>query len=141
MTPIPTIDSDAAAAASPGWKRILVLLVGLLFVLSSGAHGLLGWKLVHQALLDARTPVDVIDTVRLGWHFGSVAMAAFGVIVLLAWNVMRGGGRPLLPATVVSITYILFGAAATIASGFSLHFVFLFVLPGIILFVGLSSRR
>ena len=139
MTPIPMTDSDAAAP--PGWKRLLVLLVGLVFVLSSGAHGLLGWKMVHQALLDARTPVDVIDTVRLGWHFGSVAMAAFGVIVLLAWNAMRGGGRPLLPATVVSATYILFGVAATVASGFSLHFVFLFVLPGIILFVGLSSRR
>lgn len=141
MTPIPTPDSDTATAAPPAWKRLLVLLIGLLFVLSSGAHGILGWRMVHQALLDARTPVDVIDTVRLGWHFGSVAMAAFGVIVLLAWNTMRGGGRPLLPATVVSAAYVLFGVGATIASGFSLHFVFLFALPGLILLVGLSSRR
>jgi len=140
MTPT-TLPDAATRPQSPLWKRLLVLLTGLIFILSSGAHGILGWKMVHQALLDAGTPVDLVDTVRLGWHFGSVAMAAFGLIVLNEWSLMGGGGGLVRPGVVVAVTYILFGAASTLASGFSLHFVFLFALPGIILYVGLLPRR
>ncbi len=141
MTPIAVLDAELARPLPPLWKRLLVLFMGLLFFLSSGAHGILGWKMVHQALIDAGTPVDLVDTVRLGWHFGSVAMAAFGVIVLLEWQQMSGRSGLPRPGVVVAATYILFGAAATVVSGFSLHFVFLFALPGIILYVGLLSRR
>jgi len=140
MTPTPLPDA-ATRPDSPPWKRLLVLLTGLSFILSSGAHGILGWKMVHQALLDAGTPVDLVDTVRLGWHFGSAAMAAFGVIVLLEWSRMGGRSGLPRPGVVVAVTYVLFGAVATVASGFSLHFVFLFALPGIILYVGLLPRR
>jgi hypothetical protein len=141
MTPIPLADADAAANPAPAWRRLLVFLVGLILVLSSGVHGILGWKMVHQALLDAGTPVDLVDTVRLGWHFGSVSMAAFGVIVILAWSGMRAAAWPLRPGLVIAAAYVLFGVAATIASGFSLHFIFLFALPGLLLLVGLSGRR
>lgn len=139
MTPIPIPGSDPAATA-PAWSRILVLLVGLLLILSCGAHGILGWKMVRQALVDAGTPIDVVDTVRLGWHFGSVSMAAFGIIVLLAWSGMRGRPWPLRPGIVIACTYILFGIVAAIAS-LSLHFVFLFVIPGVLLLAGLGLRR
>lgn len=130
-----------APATAPAWKRGLVLIVGLLFVLSCGAHGFLGWKMVHQALVDARTPVDLVDTLRIGWHFGSVSMAAFGIIVLLAWSGMGGRAWPVKPAVVVAATYLVFGVVATIATGFNPHFILLFALPGLLLFVGLSPRR
>lgn len=139
MTPNPPAALHDTGTA-PGWQRILVLLVGCVFILSCGAHGFLGWKMVRQALVDAGTPIDVVDTVRLGWHFGSVSMAAFGIIVLHTWSGMRGRPWPVPPGIVIACTYILFGLIAAIVS-LSLHFVFLFVTPGILLLVGLWPRR
>ena len=139
MTPLSPAEPGAASAV-PAWRRYLVLLVGVILLASSGAHGFLGWKFVHQALLDAGTPVDLVDTLRFGWHLGSVAMAAFGVIVLITWSGMRGTPWSIPPGMVIALAYLVFGVCATIASR-SLHFVFLFITPGLLLLAGLWPRR
>ena len=128
---------------APAWKRWAVLLVGLLLLLSCFAHGILGWSMVRTALVDARTPIDLIDTLAIGWRFGSAAMAAFGVIVLVAWSGMRPprAAWGISPGLVIATTYILFGLGALVASRFDTHFLIFFLLPGLVLFTGLWRRR
>jgi hypothetical protein len=68
-----------------------MLAAGLLLLVSSLAHSLLGWPQIRPQLVAAGGPEDLVGALAVGWHFGGVAMAAFGVIVLLAWRRARAG--------------------------------------------------
>jgi hypothetical protein len=116
------------------WKRHLILASGLVLLLSSLAHSLLGWKQIGAELAAAGTPPDLTGALAAGWHFGGVAMAAFAAIVLIAWRRARAGDPSgLVVAQVVGATYLAFGTAAFVLRSFDPFFM-IFVLPGAALF-------
>jgi len=120
MTPIP----------DRPWTRHVMFVVAALLLLSSGAHGVLGWKMLHAALVDIAAPPDIVRTVAIGWFLGSAAMVAFGLVVLSAWRrARRGDGSGLQAAAIVAAVYLLFGLGAFLFSGFNTHFLLLFMIP------------
>jgi hypothetical protein len=113
------------------WRRHLMLGSGLLMLLSSLAHSFLGWKQLGAQLRATGPDEDLYRSLAMGWHLGGVAMAAFGVIVLLAWmRARRGDASGLGAIGVIALAYVGFGAAAFVALSFNPFFLFVFVLPG-----------
>jgi hypothetical protein len=114
----------------------LVGSAAALILLSSAAHGFLGWKAVRAAIAPRLGPEELQD-LALGWTYGSAAMAAFGVLGLVS-AARIGRGRPgarLVPA-VVGAAYTIYGVASTVYSGGAAHFPVAFVLPGVLLLAG-----
>jgi len=112
----------------------LLPIVGGFLLLSSLAHALLGWPPIRAELEQAGVDGNLIGAIAVGWYFGSVAMAAFGVIVLLSWREMghqTGMGRA--AAATVSVTYLVFGVLALLLRSLNPHFIIAFVLPGLLL--------
>jgi hypothetical protein len=113
----------------------LVAVASALIFLSSFAHGLLGWPEL-QALLEGQVDPNVIGALGIGWHFGSVSMATFGILGLVSFAQMRKGRvgarwTPLL----IGVAYTLFGTVAFLYRGFRPHFVF-FIVLGLLLLAG-----
>ena len=105
------------------FRSILGLIAGLFMILSSAAHSLLGWKLLRAALVETHAPEELVQTLGLGWHFGGVAMLAFGGLVLMLFSRrLRGVDVSLMPAIVIGVTYVVFGAGAFLFSGFDPFF-------------------
>jgi hypothetical protein len=124
------------------WTRHLMLVVALLLLLSSAAHGTLGLSVVRSALAEAAAPADVVETVSLAWLLGSAAQVTFAGIVLLAWSrARRGDGSGLDGAAIVAAVYFLFGLGAFLASGFQPFFVLMFLVPaGLLGWAVLAAR-
>jgi len=119
-------------------RRVGEYLVGVtsgLIFLSSFAHGLLGWPEL-EAALQGRVDPDVLGALGIGWHFGSVSMATFGLLGLVSFFQMRRGsaGARWTPA-LIGAAYALFGVGAFLYSGPSPHFAF-FVVLGLLLVAG-----
>ena len=112
-----------------------LLAVGaVLLLLGSLAHALLGWPPIRDALERAGVADDLIGGLAVGWYFGSVAMAAFGVILVLCWRQARArtsGWQG--TAACLSLAYVTFGISAFFMRSFNLFFLVAFVLPGFII--------
>ena len=116
-------------------RSILGIIAGAILILSSAAHSLLGWKRMRTDLASAQAPSDLVFGVAVGWHFGGVAMLAFGCIVTwLFLKRLKGEIVSALPAFVVALAYLTFGAWALMASHMN-PFFFVFIVPGILLAV------
>jgi len=114
-------------------RAIAGLIAGANFVISAAAHSFLGWKGLGSELAALRPPADLALGLQLGWHFGGVAMLAFGIIVvLLCVKGMRGESVSVLPLMVIAIAYLVFGVWALVASNFNLFFL-IFIVPGLLL--------
>lgn len=114
-------------------RAILGLIAGVILILSSVAHSLLGWKGLSAQLAAAQVPPDLTFGLKVGWHFGGVAMLAFGTItVALFARRLRGESVPSFPALVIAVAYLVFGMWALIASHFNLFFL-LFIVPAALL--------
>ncbi|MCB1057575.1 MAG: hypothetical protein KDD11_18910 [Acidobacteria bacterium] len=114
-------------------RALVGFVTGTLLVLSSFAHAFAGWAALEPALAEADVPADVIAAVRIGWHFGSVAMLCFGVMTLwLAFKVWHDRSVSTEAIQVVATAYCLFGLAAFVARDYKPHFL-LFVLTGLLL--------
>jgi len=79
---------------------------GLIF-LSAFAHAWPGWTALRQALQGHVDPA-VLRAVGIGWHFGSVSMATFGLpglwsAALLRRGVVEARSTPLL----IGAAYVL----------------------------------
>lgn len=121
----------------PSRVRAVVLLVaGLLLLLSACAHAFLGWPHLRGDLAEIGAGPGLAGAIGTGWLFGSVAMLAFGLIVLpagiAAW---RGGAVAAAPLWVIAAAYVIFGTAALALRGHSLHF-WAFILIGILVAAG-----
>jgi hypothetical protein len=114
-------------------RKVIGIVVGVLLVLSAGAHSFLGGAAIRSELLAANVPADLLRGATIGWQFGGVAMLAFGGIVLHTF-VRRREAAPvsLVPARIVAATYLLFGAGALVLTGFDPFFL-VFVVPGLLL--------
>jgi hypothetical protein len=106
---------------------------GVLLILSSAAHSLLGWKQLGAALATAGAPVELVTGLSIGWHFAGVAMFVFGCIVISIFvDAMRKRPVSFRPVALIAAAYLLFGVWALGASGLDPLFL-VFILPGILL--------
>ncbi|HKV08794.1 MAG TPA: hypothetical protein VJ725_11685 [Thermoanaerobaculia bacterium] len=122
------------------FRAALGLLAGIVMVLSSAAHSLLGWKQFQAALEELQAPSDLIFGLAVGWHFGGVAIFTFGCIAIVVFaSVLRGRAVSLLPTALIAIAYMVFGIGALAMS--KNPFFFIFIVPGLMLaFASLPAR-
>jgi len=121
-------------------RRVIGIVVGVLIVLSAVAHSALGGATIRASLAAAGVPEDLLQGALVGWHFGGAAMFAFGAIVLHTFARRReAGGVSLVPARIVAMTYLLFGAAALVVSEFDPFFL-VFIAPGALLALAAFPR-
>jgi hypothetical protein len=108
---------------SGAMRPVLALIAGAFMLVSSLAHGLLGWSAMRGELAKVGAPADLVGGLRAGWLFGSASMAAFGAIVLVsALRLRRGDLSGVFALRVVALCYLVFGAAAFVALGFEPFF-------------------
>lgn len=121
-----------------------LIAAGLLMLLSAAAHGMLGWPAMSQGLAQAGAPPDLAGGLAVGWYWGTLAMLAFGLIVLAAALRLRRGDPSLnAPVLVIAVSYVFFGLAAFVARD-NEPFFFLFVATGLLAglpVAGPASRR
>ncbi len=92
---------------------ILGAVAGAFMVASALTHGLGGWPGLKASLARAGVEPAHVQTLCVGWWFGSAAMAAMGAIVIFqALGALRGGPVNRATVAVVPLTYIGFGAWA-----------------------------
>lgn len=116
-------------------RPILGLVAGVMLILSAAAHSLLGGKEMGDQMKALSLPPDLVRGLLVGWHFGGVAMLAFGVIVLaLFLRRLKGETVPSFPAWVIGGCYLAFGLFAFVISSFN-PFYSVFIVPAILLLV------
>lgn len=120
-------------------RRVAGILAGVLLVLSALAHAFFGWPAMTEALDDAITDdagaVDLVGALAVGWHFGSMAMFVFGLIVLRI--AIRDADS--CSARFIAVGYLVFGLAAWLARDLNPHFL-LFIVTGVLLSVFSFSK-
>lgn len=117
-------------------RAALGIAGGVILILSSAAHSLIGWPSLTQQLTAANAPADLIQGLQVGWQFGGVSMLAFGVIVISTFvRAMRGEAVWMLPAQLISIAYLAFGAWALAVTRFNPFFL-LFIVPALLIAFG-----
>lgn len=113
-------------------RAVLVLAAGALMLLSSVAHGALGWPAMRAELERAGAGDDLTGALSAGWYFGTAAMAAFGVIVVICGLRLRRADRSGTPVVLaVAACYLVFGLWAFLLHDFNPHFL-LFVATGLL---------
>lgn len=118
-------------------RAYLGVATGAVLVVSSLAHAFLGWPSLRPALDTGGVDANVIGAMAIGWYFGSVAMAAFGAIVLVwAVKLRRGQAVDMAPVWIMALAYVLFGFVAFLARDLNPHFIATGLLLGAFAFVG-----
>jgi len=111
----------------------LGLLAGVLIILSSAAHSILGWKQLSGALATAQAPPDLITALSLGWHFAGIAMFAFGCIILVTFtDALRRRPVSFRPVGFIALVYLAYGVWALRVSNLDPFFL-VFIVPGLLL--------
>jgi hypothetical protein len=120
-------------------RVVLGFVAGAMFVASSAAHSLVGWKGLTAELAKTSAPADLVRGLGIGWHFAGVAMLAFGCIVLLVFNdLAKGRAVSLRPAVLIALAYLAFGTYA-LAITKEPFFGFTFLAPGLLLLIASTS--
>jgi succinate dehydrogenase hydrophobic anchor subunit len=65
-------------------RNIVVIVVGILMLLASFAHGLLGWPAVRAELVNEHASPDLISSLAAGWLWGTACMLTFGAILTIS---------------------------------------------------------
>ena len=113
-------------------RAYIVIAAGVIMVLSSAAHGLLGWPAMRTELNKIGAAQDLSHALATGWYFGSVAMLAFGLITILSGLRLKRNDRSgASTLAIIAAGYIVFGTCALVQSGFNTHFL-LFILTGVL---------
>jgi hypothetical protein len=123
-------------------RSILGIVAGVVLLLSSAAHMLLGWPAIHDQLDTQGVPDELVQGLHAGWQFAGAAMIAFGVIVLWTFGRrLRSEPASLLPPAMIAAMYVVFGVWAELISGGEPFFLFVFVIPGLLLAVASVPPR
>jgi hypothetical protein len=111
-----------------------------ILLLSSVAHGVLGWKAQAEALQQINASADLLGGLAAGWLFGSASMAAFGVILIgAARRLSRGDTAIATYVGPIAAAYLIYGVAAFVVLDFEPHF-FVFIVPGLLAAFSLIRR-
>ena len=120
-------------------REVAGFVAGIMMVLSSAAHSLVGWPQMRTRLEAAQAPPDLVLGLSIGWHFGGVVMLTFGAMVVAAFfGRVRGRVVSLAPAFLIAVVYLAFGAWAVLVSGDP--FFLVFIVPGLLLAFASGGR-
>ena len=123
-------------------RTVIAWIAGMLLLVSGLAHAFFGWPPLRNALQQVNVDADLIETAKIGWLFGSVAMFAFGLIVLSrAVQLSRGRQGDRAPALVIGICYVAFGLAAFIGTGRNPHFLGFILIGVLVTATALAGRK
>jgi hypothetical protein len=121
-------------------RLVLGVIGGVVILVTSAAHSLLGWPQLRRALTAADTPADLIVALSIGWHFAGLAMLVFGALAILLFaDALRGRPVSLRPVVLIALAYLAFGTWSLTVSSLDPFFLAFFV-SGILLLVGAGSR-
>ena len=113
-------------------RNIVVIVAGLLMLLASLAHGLLGWPAVRAELVHEHANPDLISGLAAGWLWGSACMLTSGAIVTISGIQMRRGNNSgALAVRAIAVCFLAFGLLAFVLEGFDPHFL-IFVVLGLL---------
>ena len=87
--------------------RWLLLLVAAFLLLSSLAHGILGWKAMRAELVRTGASPDLLADLATGWYLGTAAMVAFAVIIFSSWLEPAGMAQAAASRQRLSRSFIL----------------------------------
>ena len=115
--------------------------MGVVLVVSSAMHSLLGWPGLRAALVAASAPPDLVAGLRIGWHFGGAMILTFGLVTLWSFaQRLRGRAVPLHAVRAFAAAYALYGAYALVTGDLNPFFL-IFVVPGVLLLVAAGEPR
>jgi len=121
--------------------RIVIGLIGaVLMLLSSVAHSFLGWPAQRRLLEELHAPPSTVRGLLIAWHFGGVAILAFGLIAALSFVQVLRGRTPHMRATLIAgVAYVGFGIYAWFMTRdpFSL----VFIVPGLLVLTGAANEQ
>lgn len=125
----------------PARARILIGLTGsVLMLLSSIPHSVLGWPAQRQVLLQSHVPADTVLGLSVGWYFGGMAIAVFGLIAVVSFvQVLRGHAPHMRATTIVGVGYTLFGVWAWLVTREA--FALVFIVPGLLVLTGSTAAQ
>ncbi|AMY11907.1 hypothetical protein LuPra_05176 [Luteitalea pratensis] len=125
----------------PARVRVITGLIGsVLMLLSSIPHTVLGWPAQRQVLLQSHVSADTILGLSVGWYFGGMAIAVFGLIAVVSFvQVMRGHAPHMRATTIIGFAYTGFGLWAWLVTrdGFAL----VFIVPGLLVLTGSTAAQ
>ena len=120
-------------------RTIIGLLGSLLIMLSSLAHSFAGWPAQRAVLQSARVPAETILGLSIGWYFGGLAIAVFGLIAVISFVQVLRGHTPHMRATmIIGLAYIGFGVWAWFVT--REPFPLVFIVPGLLVLTGATAR-
>ena len=125
----------------PARVRTAVGLIGsVIIVASSIPHPLLGWPAQRDVLLRAHVPANTIRGLSLGWYFGGLAIAVFGLIAVVSFvQVIRGHAPPMRATTIIGLAYTGFALWAWFVTREA--FALIFILPGLLVLTGSTAKH
>jgi hypothetical protein len=113
-------------------RNISIIVAGVLMLLASFAHGLLGWPAVRAELVNEHASLDLISGLAAGWLWGTACMLTFGAIVTISGVQMRRGNYSgEFAVRAIAVCFLAFGMLAFVLEGFEPHFL-IFVVLGLL---------
>ena len=124
----------------PARVRVVAGLVGsIVMMLSSLPHTLAGWPAQRVVLERTQVPADTVLGLSIGWYFGGVAIAVFGLVSTLSFvQVLRGHTPHMRATTIIGLAYTGFGLWAWFVT--RQPFPLVFILPGLLVLTGSTAR-
>jgi len=120
-------------------RSVLGLVGGVILILSSGAHSILGWRAMSGELAKTNAPAELVTGLKCGWMFGGPVMLVFGILAIVTFATRyRGEAVSTLTPALIAACYLGFAAWAAVETNFD-PFFFLFLIPGVLL--ALASTR
>jgi len=119
-------------------RMYLGLLTGVMLVLSSIAHSLMGWPALASELGGTNAPAELVRGIQAGWQFAGLSMLVFGATTIATFRARLAGlAVPMFQVAFIAVAYIGYGAWALYISNFDPFFL-VFVVPGALLALALS---
>lgn len=114
---------------------------GVLSIVLAFPHALLGWPAIAGELVRSGVDPDRVAGIAVGWHFGSVAMTALGLVLLAAARSVPTSAWAFRATLAVGAAYVAFGVGAVLYRSPRPQFLAFVVLGALILGGALRARK